>query len=89
MAKYLVEMSHTARECAWALTTALHEGPDFLARFEWGCEDGEHVGWAIVEAENKFVAQELVPRILRPKTRIVGLNQFTPEQVRAFHAAQP
>lgn len=88
MPRYMVEMSHTLRECAWALKTLHDQGPSFLAQFDWGCRDGEHIGWAIVEAENKFHAQELVPRILRPKTRIVELCQFTPEQVQMLHEAQ-
>jgi len=88
MPKYLVETAHTPRECVWALKQMLDQGPEFLERFDWGCHDGEHVGWAIIEAENKFVAQELVPRILRPKARIVELCQFTPDQVRTYHEAQ-
>lgn len=88
MSKFLVEMTHTSRECAWALKQTLDAGPAFLNRFDFGCKDGEHVGWAIVDVESKFAAQELVPRILRPKARIVELCQFTPEQVRAFHEGQ-
>jgi len=87
MPKYMVEMSHTQRECVWALKTLLDGAPSFLAQFDWGCQDGEHIGWAIVEAENKFHAQELVPVSLRPKTRILELSQFTPEQVRALREA--
>jgi len=85
MSRYLVEVTHTPRECAWALKRLLEAGPEFLARFDWGCEDGEHVGWTILDAESKFAAQEIVPLVLRPKARIVQLNQFTPEQVEAFH----
>ena len=85
MRKFLVEMTHTQRECIWALKQTLNAGPGFLSRFDFGCKDGEHVGWAIVDAESKFAAQELVPRILRPKARIVELCQFTPDEVLAFH----
>jgi hypothetical protein len=85
MPKYLIESSHTARECVWALKVLLSETPETLDQFQWGCRDGEHVGWAVVEAENKFVAQELVPLKLRPKARIVELYQFRPEEIRAFH----
>jgi hypothetical protein len=84
----MVEMSHTQRECVWALKALLDGAPGFLDRFDWGCQDGEHVGWAIIEAENKFQAQELVPQILRAKTRILELRQFTPDQVRSLREAQ-
>lgn len=78
MPKYMVEMSHSLRECVWALKTIHDQGPSFLAQFEWGCGDGEHIGWAIVEAENKFQAQEMVPRTLRPKTRNCGAAPVHP-----------
>jgi hypothetical protein len=88
MSKYLVELAHTERECVWAVKQLLDAGPEFLARFDWGCRDGEHIGWAIVEADNKFGAQELIPPIFRFKARIVELGKFTPEEVLASHAAQ-
>jgi hypothetical protein len=83
----MVETNHTARECLWALKQTLHESPEFLAHFEWGCEDGDHRGWAIVEAEHKFAAQALVPQTLRPYTNIVALNEFTPGEAAAYHEA--
>ena len=85
MARYLVETNHTARECMWALKQALRENPEFLTQFEWGCKDGEHRGWAIVDAEDKFAVQALIPQILRPYTRIVALNEFTPGEAQAYH----
>jgi hypothetical protein len=85
MSKYLVEVTHTQRECVWALKQLLDAGPEFLARFEWGCMDGEHVGWTFFDAESKFAAQEIVPRVLRPKARIIELSRFSPEQVRVLH----
>ena len=47
-----------------------------MNRFEWGCKDGDHRGWAIVDAEHKFAAQALVPRVMHPYTRIVELTRF-------------
>jgi hypothetical protein len=85
MNRYIVEMTHTPHDCVWALKQLLSAGPEFLGHFDWGCKDGEHIGWTIVEAESKFEAQKLVPRILHPTTRIIQLNQFTREQVEAFH----
>jgi hypothetical protein len=88
MARFLVESSHTARECVWALRELVHESEDTLDQYEWGCKDGEHVGWAIVEAETKFEVLARIPRVLRPQTHIVQLNQFTAEEVVAFHEGE-
>ena len=85
MPQYLIETRHSPRECIWAAHQHTDDYGAFIARFAWGCKDGEHCGWAIVEAVTKFAAQALVPRPLHPMTRIVELNQFTPEEGRAFH----
>ena len=85
MARFLIETRHTPRECLWAAHQQTDNYTEFVTRFAWGCKDGEHSGWAIVEAADKFAAQALVPRPLHPKTRIVELNGFTPEEGRAFH----
>jgi hypothetical protein len=87
MARYLVETNHTARECTWALKQALRGDTAFLDRFEWGCRDGDHRGWAIVDAEDRFAAQAMVPRLLRPYTRIVELTPFSPKEALAYHEA--
>ena len=86
MAKYLVETSHSPRHCVWALQTDRDEAKEMVSRFAWGCADGEHCGWAIVEAEHKFAAQALVPRVLRSGMRIVELREFTLEEAQAFHS---
>jgi len=88
MSKYLVEVPHTERECVWAVKQILDAGAEFLARFDWGCQDGEHVGWAMIDADSKFAAKAIVPLILSPKARIVELCQFTPDQVLALHKTQ-
>jgi hypothetical protein len=88
MSRYLIETSHTPRECVWALKQLLHHRPDAVPEFEWGCHDGVHTGWSVVEAEHRFAAMDVVPRVLRPNTRIVQLNQFTEDEIMAFHEGQ-
>ncbi len=88
MATFLIESHHTARECVWALRQVLREGPDSLDQYDWGCRDGVHVGWATVEADTKFDVLAMIPQVLRPQTRIVQLNRFTPDEVIAFHEAE-
>ena len=41
---YLIESPHTKEECLQALDDVLARGPEFLARFEWGCMSGDHTG---------------------------------------------
>lgn len=85
MDRYFVESKHTPEECLRALDEILAKGPDALSRVEWGCMAGDHTGYSIVEARNETEALKEIPSFLRPKTRTVKLNRFTPEQIKSFH----
>jgi hypothetical protein len=83
MQKYLVETTHTFEDCADVIGQFAHYG--YITHFEWGCKAGEHKGWAIIEAENKEEAMMVVPSMLRNKSRVVGLNTFSPEEIQKMH----
>jgi hypothetical protein len=85
MDRYHIESPHTPQECLRALDEILAKGPTALAGYEWGCMDGDHTGYSIVEAKSNAEAAETVPPFLRGKARVVKLNRFTPEQIREFH----
>jgi len=79
MAKYLIEVPHGAEkgECVRAVQIFLNSGSHFLAGADWGCFDGEHKAWMIVDVENKEQARSIVPPSYRPQATIVALNQFS------------
>ncbi len=90
MAKYLIEVPHEAEKVACARTVQifLNSGSHFLANADWGCGDGEHKAWMIVEVENKQEARSIVPPSYRPEAKIVALNQFwldETDQIRLHH----
>jgi hypothetical protein len=82
---YLIESPHSKEECLQALDDVLARGPEFLARFEWGCMSGDHTAWAVVEAGSETAARSLVPVLVRSKARVVEVSKITPEQIRSFH----
>ncbi len=91
MARFLIEVSHEdeAAECARAAELFIRTGSHFLTRADWGCMDGEHKAWIIVDVDTKDEARNIVPPALRSQARIVRLNSFTLEQVeelRRHHA---
>ena len=88
MATFLIESQHSARMCPWVLRPVLRRGSEVLEDYHWGCRDGVHTGWQIVEADSKFDVLATIPQVLRPQTRIVQLNRFTPEQLMAFHEGE-
>ena len=81
---YLIEAPHSPDECAQAMDEALAKGPRFLAQFDWGCVEGEHTGWATVEAGNESEARSMVPAVVRSKARVVRVGKVTPDLINAM-----
>ena len=81
---YLIEAPHSPDECVQAMDEALARGPRFLAQFDWGCVEGEHTGWATVEADNEYEARSMVPAVARSKARVVRVGKVTPDHINAM-----
>jgi hypothetical protein len=86
MDRYLVQVSHDADTwaCAKVVQVFLGTGSHYLAQADWGCRDGDHTAWMIVEAANRDEARQIVPPQLRAQARIVRLNKFTVEEIEAI-----
>lgn len=85
MARWLIESPHTAEGCLQVMDAILIMGTDFVDRFDFGCKDGIHTCWAVVEAESESAARKMVPAFVRSRARIVKVGKFTPQQIRAGH----
>jgi len=83
MERFLVIAPHTAEECKQAIGEVLSAG--FITHFDWGCMDGQHTGWAIIEAENASEAMMAVPPAQRHSASIVRLNKFSPQEIDKMH----
>ena len=83
MDRYLVSILHTNEDCKSALKAI--ESFGMITHFDWGCTDGDHTGWAIIEAETKSQAMMVVPPLLREKAHAVKLIRFSPEDARSMH----
>lgn len=81
MPKFLIEVPHEEEEvaCAQAVKIFLQTGSHWLTNAEWGCMDGDHRSWMIVDLGNRQEALMLLPPVYRAKARIVQLNRFTLE----------
>lgn len=82
-AKFFIEVPHEASkvECAKVVDVFLKSGSHFLASAIWGCRDGEHKAWMIVDVDTKEEARMILPPLVRPKAKIVQLNAFTIEEI--------
>ena len=83
MARFLIEVPHEAEEkaCARAIQIFLKTGSHYLTRADWGCLDGVHKAWIIVDVESKKEARAILPPVYRSQAEIVGLNKFTMEEI--------
>ena len=83
MPRFLIEVPHEAEKiaCARAVRLLLQTGSHYLTHADFGCRDGDHHGWIIVEVENKVEARNTLPPAYRAQARIVGLNKFSLEEI--------
>lgn len=79
MTRFLIEVPHRAepRECVMAAKILLSTGSHYLSHADFGCLDGEHKAWVIVEADSREDAQFLVPSVYRHEAKVIQLNKFS------------
>lgn len=83
MDRYLIISPHTEEECKHAIGQVYAMG--YITHFDWGCKDGDHCGWAVIEADNSKEALLVVPAFQRDRARAVKLVRFTPEEIKVMH----
>ena len=83
MARFLIEVQHEAEvlACAKVVQVFLSTGSHLLSHADWGCMDGNHSAWLIVDVDRREDALQVVPPAFRGQARIVALNKFTMEQI--------
>ncbi len=83
MNRFLIEVAHdgTPAACVRAAEILMRTGSHFLTHADYGCLDGEHKAWIVVEVESKEEARNVVPPDLRSAAKIVRLHTFTMAQL--------
>jgi hypothetical protein len=83
MAKFLIEVSHEAEKsaCLRAAQILLKSGSHFVTNADFGCLDGEHKAWIIVDVFDKEEARAVLPTEYRSSAKIVKLNKFNLNEI--------
>jgi hypothetical protein len=83
MGRFLIEVPHEEEElaCARVVEIFLKTGSHFVTHTDWGCLDGEHKAWLIMEVDSKEEARRILPPAFRSQAKIVGLNKFSMEEI--------
>jgi hypothetical protein len=81
--RFLIEVPHEEETvaCARVVRIFLNSGSHFVSHADWGCMDGDHCAWLIVEVDSKEDARAILPPGMRSHARIVQLNKFTMEEI--------
>jgi hypothetical protein len=79
MSRFLIEVPHddNAQACVRAIEAFHRTGSHFLTHADWGCQDGDHRAWVIVEVDSREEACNVIPPTLRPQAKVVKLNAFS------------
>lgn len=79
MDKFLIEVPHEGDQasCARAVRDFFATGSHFVTNAEWGCKDGNHKAWLIIEAESKDEAMRILPAAYKVNATITKINKFT------------
>ena len=62
MPRFLLEVDHESEKvaCARAVQMLQQSGSHYVTNADYGCHDGVHRAWLIVEAENKDEARAIL-----------------------------
>lgn len=83
MPRFLIEVEHEegVSSCMQVIQTLLQTGSHFLSNADWGCKDGEHKAWIIVDVDSKEEALNVLPPLFRPEAKVIQLNKFKMEDI--------
>jgi hypothetical protein len=82
-ATYLVEAPHTPEECLGVMDEANKSKE--LSQWQWGCMDGNHTGYRMVQASSEEAALAMVPESVRGKAHAYKLTKMTSGQLEQAH----
>ncbi len=87
MKKFLIEVEHDAdkKACEEAIRVFLNTGSHFMTNADWGCMDGEHKAWIMLETDKKEDAWSILPPAFRRKARIIELTRFALDRMDEVH----
>ena len=91
VSKFLIEVPHAAEalECARVVRVFLATGSHFLTQAEWGCKDGVHSAWMMVDVDSRDEALGILPPAFRAVARIVALNRFSMAEIEPIFRMHP
>ena len=90
MPKFFIEVTHesTKKACEEAIRVFLNSGSHFMTNADWGCMDGEHKAWFILNIDSKEEALNIIPPTFRRHAKITALTKFSldnMDKIKPYH----
>lgn len=84
------EIPHDADEasCKAAYKVFAETGSHYLTHADFGCADGIHNAWFVIEADDHDEARLVAPPAYRNNTRVTKVKQYAMTELDAPHADQ-
>ncbi|TMQ73619.1 MAG: hypothetical protein E6K81_03790 [Candidatus Eisenbacteria bacterium] len=83
MSTYMIESPHTEEECM-AVMDETAKMKD-LGAWSWGCMDGNHTAYRMVQAKDEAAALAMVPENVRAKAHAYKVTKMTPAMLASAH----
>ena len=83
MDRFQIETPHREQDCLSLIRLINAQG--YLTHFDWGCMNGVHTGWAMIEADNEAEARLAVPPLVRAQSRVVKVTRIDAAMLAAMH----
>jgi hypothetical protein len=83
VSRFLIELNHDPEEfaCARVVKVFLTSGSHLLVNADWGCKDGVHSAWLILDVDTKDEARLTIPVPFRAQAKIVALNKYSMAEI--------
>jgi hypothetical protein len=83
MARYLIEITHSDEHegCVKALNSIMQFGSHIATHADFGCEDGVHIGWLIVDVDTREEARQMIPPQYHADARVTKLRRWNRQEI--------
>ena len=87
MPKFQIVVPHDGSQalCVQALDDLLSHDAELQSQVVYGCHFGDHTGYALVEGSDEDEVRKRLPKSLNKRARVVEVEYFTPEEIKAQH----
>ncbi len=82
---YFVQISHTPDQCLNDLMDMKTKGDAYLTKFEFGCNSGDHTGYAFLSGKSEDDVRMMLPKDEQATAKIKKVDKFTADQIEKIH----